>query len=95
MKRILSICVILIVSGCDGSPESKAKIRSLGKASCALSMNCDPSQYEATGNGWERSNSPTGGAITIGSASLCPLHTSYGFLDKEMKSGMNKICFYK
>jgi hypothetical protein len=106
MKKIISIFIVLMVAGCDGSPESKAKLRALGKASCAMSMHCDPSQYDATGNGWSPSgglsnhisrpkSGSTGGAITISAASLCPLHSSYGFFDREVKSGMNKICFYK
>ena len=95
MKKIISILAILTLAGCDGSPESKAKLRAIGQASCAMSMNCDPSQYAATGNGWSPRSGATGGAITIGGSSLCPLNTSYGFFDREVRSGMNKICFYK
>ena len=95
MKKIILTFAVLMVAGCDGSPESKAKLRAFGKASCAMSMHCDPSQYDATGSGWSQSSGSTGGAITISAASLCPLHSSYGFFDREVKSGMNKICFYK
>lgn len=95
MKKIIFTVAVLMVAGCDGSPESKAKLRAFGKASCAMSMHCDPNQYDATGNGWSPSSGSTGGAITIGGTSLCPLHTSYGSFDREVKSGMNKICFYK
>ena len=97
MKKIISIFIVLMVAGCDGSPESRAKLRALGQASCSMSMNCDPSQYAATGNGWSPSSrsASRGGAITIGATSLCPLQTNYGFLDSEMPSGMNKICFYR
>ena len=95
MTRVILIFAALMVAACDGSPESKAQLRAFGKASCAMSMNCDPSQYDATGNGWSSSTGSTGGAITIGGSSLCPLHTSYGSLDREARSGMNKICFYK
>ena len=95
MTRVILILAALMVAGCDGSPASKAQLRAFGKASCAMSMHCDPSKYDATGNGWSPSSGTSGGAITIGGASLCPLSTSYGSLDRETRSGMNKICFYK
>ena len=95
VKKLSSILLVLVVAGCDGSPESKAKLRALGKASCAMSMHCDPATYETTANGWSQSSGQTGGAITIGGASLCPLNSNYGFLVREETSGMNKICYYK
>lgn len=100
MKQILLVIAVLMIAGCDGSPESKAKLRAFGKASCAMSMHCDPSKYEATGNGWSNSNRSTsngsrGGAITIGATQLCPLNSKFGNLYGDSRSGMNKICYYK
>jgi hypothetical protein len=40
-QSIFLLSLSLVLSGCDGSPESKAKLRALSQASCSLSMHCN------------------------------------------------------
>jgi len=54
---ITGILGLTLLASCSGTPQNKATWRAIGQASCSMSVNCDPSKYAATGNGWDSSHS--------------------------------------
>ena len=109
LKSVILVGLFVSLAACDGSPESKARLRAISQASCAMSMHCDPANKAAGGTGYSSYSAPTASSARVGNISstrptsqilyvswdaVCPNMYRGAYFQRHQNVGGNKQCQY-
>ena len=108
-KSAIFVGLFFSLASCDGSPESKARLRAISQASCAMSMHCNPADKAAGGTGYSNYSAPVASSARVGNVAstrptsqilsvswnaVCPTMYRGAYLQRQQNVGGNKQCQY-
>jgi hypothetical protein len=109
LKSAILVGLFVSLAACDGSPESKARLRAISQASCAMSMHCNPADKAAGGTGYSNYSAPVASSAPVGNIAstrplkqilyvswnaVCPTTYQGAYYQRHQSVGGNKQCQY-